>query len=192
MYYKGGRIMKRKSLVSLVVFMFFATTLQASICNCELADRTLPKEERHEPGCPIATYMFLIEEDRVVYLDCLIKEGTTLVEVRAFAEALGATVAWDNAKKAATLTKEDASITLFLGKKEALVNGEEQKLVQAPTVYNERALYPVRFIAETFGYQVTYDKTNKYPFIAIYEKPEPLPVEEKKEEFIQEDTTPME
>ncbi|PHV69369.1 hypothetical protein CS063_16170 [Sporanaerobium hydrogeniformans] len=171
--------MKKNILISFFTFLLVTTSVQAAICNCQIVDRTLPREERHEADCPICTYMFLIEEDSVVYLDCLVEEGTTLVEVRGLAEALKMEVEWDDNKKAATLKKDSTSITLFIGKKEVLVNGEKKELTLAPKVYNERALYPARFIAEAFGYEVNYEKTNKYPFIAIYKQVPEAPIDAK-------------
>lgn len=86
----------------------------------------------------------------------VIKDGRTLIPVRAITEGLGATVDWDKETKKITITKDDKTIELWLGKNIALVNGEEVPLDTKPEILNSRTIVPVRFISETFNLKVNW------------------------------------
>ncbi|HHX51428.1 MAG TPA: copper amine oxidase N-terminal domain-containing protein [Clostridia bacterium] len=87
----------------------------------------------------------------------VIKEGRTLIPVRAVSEGMGAEVSWDESTKTVTISKEDTIIEIILGSQEMLVNGEKVLLdVPAESIEN-RTLVPLRFIAEALGLKVDYD-----------------------------------
>ncbi|WP_051280129.1 stalk domain-containing protein [Anaerovorax odorimutans] len=87
----------------------------------------------------------------------VIKEGRTLIPVRAITEGFGAEVDWNSESKEVTITKDDTTITLTLGNNVAIVNGEEVTLDTKANTMNKRTYVPLRFIMETFNKQVSYD-----------------------------------
>lgn len=81
-------------------------------------------------------------------MEPFIHGGRTLVPVRAISASLKADVKWDAETRSALITKGDTSITLYLDKKEALVNGETVELDTVPVLKNGRVFLPLRFVSE--------------------------------------------
>jgi len=90
-----------------------------------------------------------------------IKDGRTLVPLRFIAEGLGASVGWDGTEKKVTLDYEGKTIELWIGKKQARINGIDYSLDVAPEITKGRTFVPIRFIAENFGSQVGWDSKLK-------------------------------
>jgi phosphoglycolate phosphatase-like HAD superfamily hydrolase len=86
-----------------------------------------------------------------------VENGRTLVPFRAMAEALEAEVSFDAATRTVTVKRGDTMVQLQLGSSVAWINGVEYPLdVPAQTVQN-RTVIPMRFLAEAFGAEVTFD-----------------------------------
>jgi tetratricopeptide (TPR) repeat protein len=81
-------------------------------------------------------------------MEPVIKEGNTLVPIRAIAEALNAEVIWNDEEKSVTITKDGIVVKLVLGDVKAYVNGEEVILEVPGERMNGRTMVPVRFISE--------------------------------------------
>ena len=81
----------------------------------------------------------------------LIINGSTMLPARFVAENLGATVGWDGGERKITLTKDKKTITLYVDKNTAYVNGVKYTLDCPPIILNDRTYTPVRFIAENLG-----------------------------------------
>lgn len=92
-------------------------------------------------------------------------DGRTMVPVRVIAESFGAQVGWEEATQTVTVSLADKEIVLVLGKSEALVNGESVTLDVAAMEQNGRTLVPLRFITETFGYNVKYLSSTQQIYI---------------------------
>lgn len=90
-------------------------------------------------------------------VDPLIENGTTLVPLRALAEAMGFKVDFEASESKITLTKGEKSIQLWLGSTRAMVDGKELTLRVAPRLQGSRTLVPVRFISEQLGVFVKWD-----------------------------------
>jgi len=79
-----------------------------------------------------------------------------MVPIRFLAEALGYTVDYDFSdptnKTVTVHAVED--IVLTIGSNKALVGTEEVELDAVPELVNGRTMVPVRFIAETLGFEV--------------------------------------
>jgi hypothetical protein len=88
----------------------------------------------------------------------VIKEGRTLIPVRAIMNGLGAKVDWDEEKKIATVTKDGQEIILKLDVNEVLVNGETVTIDMPAQLICNRTFVPLRFLSETLGEKVNYDK----------------------------------
>ena len=87
----------------------------------------------------------------------VIKEGRTLIPVRAITEGLGANVEWNAETQQVTITKGEKVIILVIGSGTAVVNGEEIQIDSKSEVLNGRTVVPLRFIIENFGLKVEWD-----------------------------------
>lgn len=87
----------------------------------------------------------------------VIKGSRTLIPVRAITEGLGAKVAYDQATKKVTITKDGTTIELTLGSNVAVVNGKQVTLDTSANTMNNRTYVPMRFIMETFNLKVSYE-----------------------------------
>jgi internalin A len=95
----------------------------------------------------------------------IIKDGRTLVPLRAILESLGATVNWDQATQTVkATTTSGVTIMLTIGNSVASVGNTTigtayANLDVAPQVINGSTLVPVRFIGESTGADVSWDGT---------------------------------
>ncbi|UUZ83196.1 copper amine oxidase N-terminal domain-containing protein [Paenibacillus sp. P26] len=87
----------------------------------------------------------------------LMKDGSTLVPMRAVFEALGATIKWDQATQTVTATNGDTTIMLMIGKPTAFVNGKAVQLSVPGQIINESTYVPLRFVGEALGNKVGWD-----------------------------------
>ncbi len=99
----------------------------------------------------------------VVSLDAppIIKSNRTLIPLRFISESFGAIVQWDPVLKIVDIQFNDTSIKLQIGVGYASVNGKKIALDTVPEIINGRTMIPLRFIVETFGASVNWDKTTK-------------------------------
>ncbi len=91
----------------------------------------------------------------------IIQNGRTLMPIRAIVEEIGGEVEWNEQEQAATLTCGDNVIVLSIGSDEALLNGEKQILDCEPVVINDRTMLPIRFVAESFDYDVSWNDNSQ-------------------------------
>jgi hypothetical protein len=92
----------------------------------------------------------------------VIKNGRTLVPLRAIAEVLGATIGWDSAAKRVILGLGSISLELWIGKSAAAVNGVSTPIDSAntsvvPEIINGRTMLPLRFVTESLGATLGWD-----------------------------------
>jgi polyhydroxyalkanoate synthesis regulator phasin len=99
----------------------------------------------------------LIKFDAPAY----IKGGTTLVPVRAITEGMGAEVSWDAATQTATITKGDTVVKITANSTSVTVNGVPVEISQPAEVSCNRTYVPLRFLAELFHFDVTWDGENQ-------------------------------
>jgi hypothetical protein len=92
----------------------------------------------------------------------VIKNGRTLVPIRAIIEALGGNVYWEETVRKATVTLGDKHIALWIGKSTATVNNisrpidtEDTKVV--PEIIGGRTMLPLRFVTESLGATLGWD-----------------------------------
>jgi len=89
----------------------------------------------------------------------VIKNDRTLLPIRAVIEAAGGTVEWTDAEKRVDIKYKDKTVTLWIGKNIARVNGkgviiDPQNLNVVPEIINGRTMIPLRFVAESLEWQV--------------------------------------
>ncbi|KXG75632.1 copper amine oxidase N-terminal domain-containing protein [Thermotalea metallivorans] len=87
----------------------------------------------------------------------VIKQGRTLIPVRAIAEGFGAQVTWNGEEQKVIITKGDVEIVFQLADGKVFVNGEEKTIDVPAGLINNRTVVPLRFIAENLGLKVNYD-----------------------------------
>jgi hypothetical protein len=94
----------------------------------------------------------------------VIKQGRTLIPVRAITNGMGAEVEWNPTTSAITITRDDITIKFTLGEMSLWVwDGEspdpEEVVMDYPaSLISNRTFVPLRFIAEALGDKVGYDK----------------------------------
>lgn len=86
----------------------------------------------------------------------VIKQGRTLIPVRAISEAMGANVDWNAEEKIVTITKGDKVIVFNLTENKVYVDEAEITVDVQAEVMNNRTMVPLRFIAEQLGLNVEY------------------------------------
>lgn len=90
----------------------------------------------------------------------IIQNERTLVPIRAIIEAMGGTVGWSEETQTATLTYNDDVIKLTIDSVTAYLNDTANTLDVTPIVVNDRTMLPIRFIAESFHFDVDWDEEN--------------------------------
>ncbi|WP_374713149.1 stalk domain-containing protein [Symbiobacterium terraclitae] len=92
--------------------------------------------------------------------------GHTLIPVRAFAETFSIGVQWDDQTRTAILTQGVMEIQLPVGSNQVTVTTHGRNTVtktvtiaEPVRIENNRTLIPLRFVSETFGYEVGWDGT---------------------------------
>lgn len=88
----------------------------------------------------------------------VIKQGRTLIPVRAITEGFGAEVKWEPEERKVTVSKGDIEIVFQLDDTTVLVNGEEKDIDVSAQLMNNRTIVPLRFIVENLGLKIDYDE----------------------------------
>ncbi|ATF11258.1 copper amine oxidase [Brevibacillus brevis X23] len=94
-----------------------------------------------------------------------VQGGRALVPVRAISSALKAEVNWKPETRTVEITRGEKSITLYLDKKEATVDGKAISLDTAPVLKNGRVFLPLRFISEQLNAEVKWQEEGKIVII---------------------------
>ncbi|KAF5062096.1 hypothetical protein DSECCO2_308490 [anaerobic digester metagenome] len=99
----------------------------------------------------------LIKFDTPAY----IKNGVTLVPLRAISEALGGDVSWAGETQTIVIKNGDTVVQITANSTTATVNGESVKISAPPTKNCGRTYVPLRFLAETLGFNTEWDSENE-------------------------------
>ena len=96
----------------------------------------------------------------------IIKNGRTLLPIRAIIESLGGGIAWDGAEKKVSITLGSTKIELWIGKGIAKVNEVDKPIDPdnsnvVPEIINGRTMLPVRFVTENLGAAVAWNDNDK-------------------------------
>lgn len=153
----------QKILVTLPIFCLFVFSIQAA-ANASTAVVILkPSSDR------------AVIDGTVFPLPAapLIKDGSTFVPLRFLAEALGMEVHWNSHSREVIIRAQEGCIKLKPESKEAVVEGRVLQLPCAPIISNGATLVPLRFVAETLKYQVSYDASSRE--IRVTPPPPPPP-----------------
>lgn len=95
----------------------------------------------------------------------IIKDGRTLVPIRAIFEALGASVEWNQETQTVIAKRADVEIELTIGMNIITVNGKSKTMDVSAQLVSGRTMVPARVIAEAFGCSVSWDNDTRTVFI---------------------------
>ena len=144
----------KKSIFKFVI-VFIGTLLLSAYCaNASDAD-VVVSLSINNPVMQVNGISKEIDEGRGTVP--VIKNGRTLVPIRAIIEAFGGTADWNGTTREITLKIEKDTIVLAIDSNQACLNGKQHTLDVAPVVINERTMLPVRFVAEGFNLGVAWD-----------------------------------
>lgn len=89
----------------------------------------------------------------------VIKDGRTLVPLRAVFEKLGADVEWDQPTKTASITLKSNTLKIKIGSEDLHLNNKKisQKLDVKAQLIDSRTMIPLRYACEALGYTVNWD-----------------------------------
>lgn len=103
------------------------------------------------------------------YID---ENSRTIVPVRFVAEDLGGDVEWDRENRRVEIVKGDLVLELWIDEQEARVNGEAVALDTSPALNAGRTMVPIRFVSETFGLEVEWERETRTVLLHTAEEPE--------------------
>lgn len=89
-----------------------------------------------------------------------IENGRTFVPVRFLAYALGVPdsgIVWSPSAKTVSLRKDNVIVEMAVGGNILYVNSQRQQMDVSPVIQDGRVYLPARFVAEAFGYEVSWD-----------------------------------
>jgi hypothetical protein len=74
---------------------------------------------------------------------------------------MGVQTAWNQKTKTVTLTQGKTVVTLMIGSKKIVVKGKSSTMDVAPINKNGRTYIPATYVAQAFGYKVSWDAKSK-------------------------------
>ena len=101
--------------------------------------------------------VFLNGEKIVFDQQPVIQNGRTLVPIRAVVEKMGGSVEWNELTRTTVLKFGANTVKLTIESTAAYLNEQENTLDVAPQIINGRTLIPIRFVAESFGFDVDWN-----------------------------------
>lgn len=87
--------------------------------------------------------------------------GNTMVPLKELFGIYGATVDWDSNTQTVTAVKDTKKIVLMLDSRVAYINDKEYMLIQSPFLIDNHMVVNLRFISESLGAKVSYNKEPK-------------------------------
>jgi len=97
-----------------------------------------------------------------------IRDGRTLIPMRALLEAMDAEVSWDEASATATVIADTGmEIKITENQKTVYVDGAAVELDVPAMIIDGRFVIPVRFVAETIGAEVAWDEFSQRVIITL-------------------------
>lgn len=85
-------------------------------------------------------------------------DGTTYIPLRAFSDAVGGTVSWDNDARCAKMEKGGHNFSFYVEANVCVVDGTEKDYTSV--IYQDLTFIPLRAISEVLGYDVLWDDAN--------------------------------
>jgi len=83
----------------------------------------------------------------------------SVVPARDVFETVGATVGWSAINQKVTVTYKDDVIELYINNKTAKKNGKKETMPIPPKLINGKTMIPARYVAESLGFDVSFDSS---------------------------------
>jgi sugar lactone lactonase YvrE len=90
-----------------------------------------------------------------------IVDGRALAPVRYLSDALEAQTAWDGTTRTVTITSGSTTVSMLIDSTTLTVNRQTQAMDQPPVIRDGRTFLPARYVAEAFGYTVSWDASSQ-------------------------------
>lgn len=102
-------------------------------------------------------------DGKKLYSDVIpvIKDGRTLLPVRALCEAINADVEWDDRSKTVNISVKNKSVSMKIGEKEILINNTKKSIDVPTIIVLGRTLLPLRTVGEIIGAEVEWNEEDK-------------------------------
>ena len=91
----------------------------------------------------------------------VVTSGRVLVPFRAIAEALEASVEWNEVERVVYVRKDGIEVKLIIDESTAFINDVEYTLDVPAQIMSARTMIPIRFLTEAFGAQVEWDASTQ-------------------------------
>lgn len=118
-----------------------------------------------------------INGEKVIFKDPILnKDGSTLLPMRDFYEAIGAKVFWNKSTQTASAERNGKKVDLTINSKTAKVDGTKVSLNAAPLMYKYRTYIPIRFASENLDGKVIWNQAKQKVEITLNDD---APVEEE-------------
>ena len=88
-------------------------------------------------------------------------QNRTMVPIRFISDELGARVDWMPTEQRVTIRYQGQEIVLWIGSREARINGNTVTMDTQAVLVSGRTMVPVRFISESFGAEVDWQPANR-------------------------------
>lgn len=96
----------------------------------------------------------------------VILDGRTLVPVRIITENLDAKATWFEDRREVFVYGDSVSILMGIDYPYVIVNGNTESIDVAPKIIDGRTMVPIRFLAEKFHLNVSWDEKNRSVYLA--------------------------
>ncbi|HAA34507.1 MAG TPA: hypothetical protein DCD97_04265 [Firmicutes bacterium] len=100
----------------------------------------------------------VVETDVPPYID---ENSRTMVPVRFVTQGLGCYVEWNQEEQQIRVSRSGIVVELYIGQKIARVNGTEKGMDTTAVLKEGRTMVPLRFLAETFGLEVSWKQEDQ-------------------------------
>ena len=90
-------------------------------------------------------------------MSAFVSGSRTMIPFRALLEWMGANVDWNGARQQVTARRGGLTVVLWVGRRQAAVNGQARPLDVAPVVISGHTFIPLRFVAESLGDRVQWN-----------------------------------
>lgn len=101
-----------------------------------------------------------INSDSAGQNDVFLSNGISMIPVETYARFSGADVEWTS-ENSFKITENEATLSLIMGEKGALLKGKPVTLPYAPLKIGDRVYIPLRFVSDAFGYDVGWDNQQR-------------------------------
>lgn len=91
----------------------------------------------------------------------ILNNERVMIPLRDLCEQFGYYVEWNQQLQRIQLSNGETNTTLYLNNKQAVINNAQIQMDVEPVLVNSTTYVPLRFISESFGYNVNWNESNK-------------------------------